>query len=230
MLVRLTVLVSTAVFLIAGAPALAIEKTTIGNAKTVVRTVTGSFEGDLRQLTLRDDVYHNELIETGKMSATELIFLDETRLTIGPNARMTLDRFVFDPDPKKAAFVMTATKGVFRFVTGKLPKQSYRIHTPAATIGIRGTIFTIVALPLASFARDGRIAVNITVEEGEAEVTNCLGARVVLNRPGMSTTISGAAGGSCSAPTRPGVQPARYSIHVERLGFPSRTPKDPTGR
>ena len=215
---RLTVLVSTAILLIAGAPAHAVEKTTIGNAKTIVRTVTGSFEGDLRQLTLRDDVYHNEVIETKNQSATEIIFLDETALTLGPNARMSLDRFVYDTDPKKATFVMTATRGAFRFVSGKMSKKAYVIHTPSATIGIRGTILTIVALPLEALGRSGEFAVNITVEEGAAEVTNCSGERVVLDRPGMSTTITGSPGGTCSAPTPPGIQPARFSSHLGSLG------------
>jgi hypothetical protein len=212
---------------VAGVTAHAIEKVTVGNTKTVVRTVTGSIEGDLRRLKMRDDIYHNELITTGKGSATEIKFLDETTLTLGPNAEMTLDRFVFDPDPKKSAFVMTAAKGAFRFVSGKLPKKSYIIHTPSATIGIRGTILTIVALPLASLGRNGGFVVNITVESGEAEVTNCDGQRVVLDRPGMSTTISGVLGGPCSTPTSPSIQPARFATHVGvldalRKGLPDR--------
>ncbi len=81
---------------------------------------------------------------------------------------MTLDRFVFDTDPNKAAFVMTAARGALRFVSGKMPKKSYVIHTPSATIGIRGTILTIVTLPLESMGRIGVFAVNITVEKGEA--------------------------------------------------------------
>lgn len=218
MFAKLIALTLGAFLLVAAADAVAVEKVTIGNTKTVVRTVTGTLEKDKRRIELRDDVYHNEVIETRNQSATEIIFLDETTLTLGPNARMSLDRFVYDTDPKKATFVMTATRGAFRFVSGKMSKKAYVIHTPSATIGIRGTILTIVALPLEAFGRSGEFAVNITIEEGAAEVTNCTGERVVLDRPGMSTTITGLSGGACSAPTPPGVQPARFSSQLDSLG------------
>ena len=218
MLDKLTALALSFLLVMAVTDAVAIEKVTIGNTKTVVRTVTGTLEKDKRRIELRDDVYHNEVIETKNQSATEIIFLDETTLTLGPNARMSLDRFVYDTDPKKGTFVMTATRGAFRFVSGKMAKKAYVIHTPSATIGIRGTILSIVALPLEAFGGSGAFVVNITVEEGVAEVTNCSGERVVLDRPGMSTTITGLSGGACSAPTPPGVQPARFSSQLDSLG------------
>ncbi len=227
---KLTALMLTTILALAAADARAIEKLTIGNTKTVVRTVTGTLEGDLRRLHLRDDVYHNEIIKTGARSATEIIFVDETRILIGPNAQMTLDRFFFDPDPNRAAFVMTAIKGVFRFASGTLPKQSYEIRTPSATIGIRGTVLTIVALPLLSGGRADVFAVNITVESGEAEVVNCLGERVVLSRPGSSTTISGAPGGGCSAPSPPAAQPARFAALVSGMENLLKARRSPTGR
>jgi hypothetical protein len=94
------------------------DQITIGNTKVVVKTVIGTFEGELRVLELQDDVYHNELIETEVESATKLVFLDETTLTLGPDSSVVLDRFVFDPDPSKASLVMTATKAIFRFASG----------------------------------------------------------------------------------------------------------------
>ncbi len=194
----------------AGTQAHAIEKVTVGNAKVIVKTVTGTYEADLRRLKLLDDVYHNEAIETGEQSATELIFLDETKLALGPNSSMTLDRFVYDPDPDKASFVMTATAGVFRFVSGKLPKKSYEIRTPTATIGIRGTVFTVVVLP-----SDGVGAkVNISVEEGVAEITSCRGQHVSLDHSRPSTTIFPSADGTCSAPTTPGPRPPEFATLV----------------
>ena len=154
------------------------DQITIGNTRVVVRTVIGTFEGDLRVLALEDDVYHNELIETEQESATKLIFLDETTLTLGPESSVVLDRFVYDPDPSKASLVMTATKGIFRFASGKLPKNAYRLHTPAATIGIRGTVleFAIEAPERAG----GQAIVRIALHDGEATVGDCRGEEMVL--------------------------------------------------
>ena len=154
------------------------DQITIGNTRVVVRTVIGTFEGDIRTLALEDDVYHNELIETEQESATKLIFLDETTLTLGPESSVVLDRFVYDPDPSKASLVMTATKGIFRFASGKLPKNAYRLHTPAATIGIRGTVLELAIEPAGGAA--GQAVVKIALQEGEATIGNCRGEEVVL--------------------------------------------------
>jgi hypothetical protein len=206
------------VLAIASVQAHAVEKVTVGNAKVIVKTVTGTFEADLRQINLLDDIYHNEVVETGDASATELVFLDETKLALGPNSSLVLDRFVYDPDPDKASFVMTATAGVFRFVSGKLPKKSYEIHTPTATIGIRGTVLSIVVIPGNPDKMGIGPIVNVTVEQGVAEITSCGGEHVALVRSGQSTTISGTADGTCSAPTLPGPQPSIFATLVSESG------------
>jgi hypothetical protein len=155
------------------------EQITIGNTRVVVRTVIGTFEGDLRVLALEDDVYHNELIETEQESATKLIFLDETTLTLGPESSVVLDRFVFDPDPSKGSLVMTATKGIFRFASGKMPKNAYRLHTPAATIGIRGTVLEFAIAP--PERPGGQASVRIALHEGETTIGDCRGEELVLH-------------------------------------------------
>ena len=209
MIKMLSAVAAIGLFAFANGQAIAVEKTTIGNARIVVKTVTGILETELRHIQLLDDIYHNELIETGDESSTEFVFLDETKLALGPNSSLVLDRFVFDPASDTGSFVMTATAGVFRFVSGKLPKKSYEIHTPTATIGIRGTVFTFVIIPAES---DGTpVKVNITVEEGVAEITSCLGKQVSLVRPGASTTVSMNGDGTCAAPTPPGAQPAEFA-------------------
>jgi hypothetical protein len=163
------------------------DQITIGNTRVVFRTVIGNFEGDIRTLALEDDVYHNELIETDQESATKLIFLDETTLTLGPESSVVLDRFVYDPDPTKASLVMTAAKGIFRFASGKLPKNAYRLHTPAATIGIRGTVLDFAIEP--ADRAGGQAVVKIALQEGEAMVGDCRGKQLVLEA-GQSIELS----------------------------------------
>jgi hypothetical protein len=201
MIKKLLAVTAIGLFALANNPAMAVEKTTIGNARTVVKTVTGSIDAETRNIRLLDDIYHNEVIETGDESATEFVFLDETKLALGPNSSLVLDRFVYDPDSDTGSFVLTATAGVFRFVSGKLPKNAYEIHTPTATIGIRGTVFSFVVI---AGGPQGAAKVVVTVEEGVAEITSCLGETVSLARPGASTTISMNSDGTCTTPTGPG--------------------------
>lgn len=167
----------------------AAEETTIGNAITIVRTVMGVRDADVRQLKLADDVYHNEVIETKEESATELVFLDETKLALGPNSKLTLDSFVYDPDPDKSSFVATATKGVFRFVTGNLPKKAYTIHTPTATIGVRGTAFRLTVQPVIRGPGSGNSIVELVLEDGAADIVACKGQRALLVQDGAAKII-----------------------------------------
>src|SRR5882757_7685148 len=99
-----------------------------------------------RILRVGIDVQASEIITTKANDRAHLVFLDGTSLTVGPNAQLTVDKFVFDPDTKKGELAINATKGVFRLVGGKISKAApINITTPSSTIGIRGgiTVFTV---------------------------------------------------------------------------------------
>ncbi|HKT19503.1 MAG TPA: FecR domain-containing protein [Stellaceae bacterium] len=116
----------------------------IGTTIVVVRTVTGTLETQTRQLVIHDDVAQNEVISTAPDAASEIEFVDGTKLSLGPRAKVVLDKFVFDPDPAKGKFYMTVSEGVFRFATGHMDHQSYAITTPNGTLGVRGTEFNFI--------------------------------------------------------------------------------------
>jgi len=190
-------------FLACALNASAEERITVGNTFTVVRTVMGTLDANMRQLKLADDIYHNELIETGDGSATEVVFIDETKLALGPNSSIVLDKFVYDPRPDQSSFVATATKGVFRFVTGNLPKSSYTIHTPTATIGIRGTIFSLAVLPQQTTDGSQSYLVRFSLEEGAADISGCGTDAIHLEAPGEAVTLSSIGNGVCSSKLSP---------------------------
>lgn len=190
-------------FLAGASNADAEERITVGNTFTVVRTVIGTLDADMRQLKLADDIYHNELIETEDGSATEVVFIDETKLALGPNSSIIIDKFVYDPSPDQSSFVATATKGVFRFVTGNLPKKSYTIHTPAATIGIRGTVFSLVVLPQQTTDGSESSLVRFTLEEGAADISGCGADAIHLEAPGDVVTLHSIGNGVCNSKLSP---------------------------
>src|SRR6476661_9283133 len=53
-----------------------------------------------RVLRIGIDVQANELITTNANDRAHLVFLDGSSLTVGPNAQLTIDKFVFDPSTK----------------------------------------------------------------------------------------------------------------------------------
>ena len=94
-----------------------------------------------RILRIGIDVQANELITTAANDRAHLVFIDGSSLTVGPNARLTIDRFVFDPSTQKGDLAINASKGVLRLVGGKISKNTpITITTPSSTIGIRGGI------------------------------------------------------------------------------------------
>src|SRR4051794_33532928 len=117
---------------------------TIGGAGAGQRGGSGQLSGSPRAIAPRGDVHQNETIRTGAARSAELGFVDQTRLAVGASAAVKLDRFVFDPDRGARSVVLTATKGVARFVTGAGPSAVYQVRTPHATIGVRGTEFEVM--------------------------------------------------------------------------------------
>jgi hypothetical protein len=144
-----------------------------------------------RVLRIGIDVQANELVTTNAADRAHLVFLDGTAITIGPNARLTIDKFVYDPDTKKGDLAITAAKGVFRLVGGKISKtNAITVTTPSSTIGIRGGI-TILKVTgnetLAAFIFGTRLTVT------------ALGQTQTITRPGYQILVS--AGSAPGAPT-----------------------------
>jgi hypothetical protein len=194
-LVRATLLGVTALSLF-GAPF------TIGDAAAKVG-VTSATDGDPlgkppteaeRVLRIGIDVQANELITTNANDRAHLVFLDGSSLTVGPNAQLTIDKFVFDPSTKTGELAINASKGVLRLVGGKISKgQPITITTPSSTIGIRGgiTILDVQARKTDSTFVFGK---DMTVRGGgQTQVATRPGSMIVTNfgsPPGMPTLLA----------------------------------------
>jgi hypothetical protein len=107
-----------------------------------------------------DFVYKGDIVQTETDGKVGLVFLDGTALNVLPNARMTLDEFVYDPNGKWNSSLFNLVKGSFTFVGGKMAKTGgLRVNTPTATMGIRGTSSHII------IAEDGTVKFSTLVEE-----------------------------------------------------------------
>ena len=112
--------------------------------------VTSATEGDPtgkppmdaeRILRVGIDVVADEVITTNEKDRAHLVFLDGTSLTVSPNARLKIDRYVYDPASQTGSIGVTAAQGVFRLVGGKISKSNeITVNTPSATLGLRGGI------------------------------------------------------------------------------------------
>ncbi|MCC7049533.1 MAG: FecR domain-containing protein [Alphaproteobacteria bacterium] len=90
-----------------------------------------------------EPIFLGNAIKSGADAGMQILLLDETTFTIGPNSELTIDEFVFDPKTSVGKVSASVAKGVFRFVTGKVARDqpaNMQVKLPAGTIGIRGTI------------------------------------------------------------------------------------------
>lgn len=115
-------------------------------------------------------------------------FVDDSKLRMTEHTRIVIDNVVFDDDPSKSDLAMTFAQGTARFISGELGrvnKENVRLRTPTASIGIRGTDFTVTVDELGQTLVVLLPDVN-GVSSGEIIVSTMAG-EVVLNEPFQAT-------------------------------------------
>jgi hypothetical protein len=163
----------------------------IGAANSVSDEVQGVLPGQQDILKPGSKVFHDEIVRTNQKSLAQLLFLDNSSLSVATSSEVKLDKFVYDPNQHTGQVVLNATRGVFRFVAGAQDPKSYSIKTPAATIGVRGTIVNV------SYSNGGLI---VQLEEGSAYITTPDGHEYDITTPGWGFVVS--ADGTVTGPEK----------------------------
>jgi ferric-dicitrate binding protein FerR (iron transport regulator) len=145
---------------------------TIGVAASV-KPNAESVAGETSQtLSPGSQLRANEKVRTGNRGQADLVFIDNTNLTVGPTSEVLLDKFVYDPTGSSGKVVLNATRGTFRFITGKQDHRVYAVSTPYGTLGVRGTVVRVDVLdPAEKKRRRDKCDVRVTVDQGEGEFT-----------------------------------------------------------
>jgi len=100
--------------------------------------------GSIEQLAIGANVVRNEKISTFNKGQVQLIFADQSTLTLGENSEIVIDEFVYDPDKQAGNMTATVTTGVLRYVGGKISKKSdVSFLTPSGVVTVRGGIALI---------------------------------------------------------------------------------------
>ncbi len=87
-------------------------------------------------------VYFEEQIISGVDSGMQLMLLDKTTFTVGPDSQIVIDEMVYDPSGDNSSLAVSVAQGAFRYLSGEIGKrnpQNVTINTPNGSIGIRGT-------------------------------------------------------------------------------------------
>jgi hypothetical protein len=147
-------------------PATAQEPVKVGQAEIIRNEVVNVGEARLIPINIGDVVVRDEIVRTSADSDARIGLVDDTKLTLGPGSTLKIDRAVYSGETSYKQITIRLTSGAFRFITGHSDKKSYKIETPFASIGVRGTILDIQVLPNQTL---------VSLQDGQASV--CAGAQ-----------------------------------------------------
>ncbi|MEM6623434.1 MAG: FecR domain-containing protein [Pseudomonadota bacterium] len=156
----------------------------IGSVAAVNRDMSGTPPGaERRDLLLGNVVVAEELVQTSTIGSGQLMFLDQTTLTVAPSSNIVLDSYVYDPDQQTGEMAISIARGTLRFIGGRISKTTdVEVTTPNATIGIRG------GMVLIEVTEDGTTRVIITAGE-YVTILDQNGRRIILSRQNAMAEI-----------------------------------------
>jgi hypothetical protein len=149
------------------------------------------------QVVSGESIFLQDAIKSGTRSGMQILLLDQTVFTIGPESELVIDEFVYDPKTNAGKLGAEITKGVFRFVSGKIAHEKpddMTVKLPAGTLGVRGTM---VAGRVDEVKKSSRLvllgegAENDLKAPAGAFVACNAGVCVQVSRPGYGTVIEG---------------------------------------
>lgn len=177
---------------VGAAPAL----TTIGAAAAVHGRVSAVAPGAPvgRILSSGKPLFLNDHVTTNAVGRLQVLLADETIFTLGPDADMVLDKFVYDPATGAGKVAARIEKGAFRFVSGKIARrhpEDMAVRLKVGAIGIRGTV--VVGETGASGStviNAGAGPDNDADERPSAISVSNAGRSVLVTSPGEGVTVA----------------------------------------
>ncbi len=121
----------------------------VGTAGAVNPAARSTAPGSgVRVIEIGSRVVHRERVQTSDQGSIQLVFVDKTSMSIGPNSDLVIDEFVYDPNAGTGRMAATLAKGALRFVGGNTSHTGgANIATPTTTLGIRGGVATVQHRP-----------------------------------------------------------------------------------
>ena len=134
----------------------------VGEIKFVRGDVTiQSSTGETRKAARDDELMQNDLVVTGGASIAVIQLIDDSRMTLRPYSSFRVNQIDLGEDGNDQSAVLNLLRGGLRLVTGLIGLQNpagYRLSTPVATIGIRGTEFNSRICAADCAAEESRLA------------------------------------------------------------------------
>jgi hypothetical protein len=118
----------------------------IGQIKTVMGAVQIIRNHVEQPAQVGDLLEEADTIATGTNSSVGITFIDNSRFSIGPNSRIALTQFRFDPTTHEGDFLTEMQHGTLAVISGRIANHApdaMKVRTPTAILGVRGTQFLV---------------------------------------------------------------------------------------
>ena len=128
------------------APAAAQQPVAAGHIKTVTGTAYVVRGQSTTPVKPGDAIFASDTLRTAADGAVGVTMRDDTRLSLGPNSEVRVDRYVYAPGEGGLGMVLKFMRGVAVYVSGRMAKlapDSVRLEAPSAIVGVRGTTVAI---------------------------------------------------------------------------------------
>ena len=168
---------------IVGAGVAVADTASVGAVDKVQAEVAATQAGQTRALGVNSGIYFRDRCQSGEGARLQATLKDQTQLTLGENATLVIDEFVYDPVRSHGELSLRVVKGAFLYVGGRIEGEArakVRILTPVAALGVRGT--TVWGGPIDK-------GYGVIVLNGEATVTGRRGT--VTLKQGQGTMLFG---------------------------------------
>ena len=124
----------------------------LSNANTDFIGVIGAAVGEIKNqdnesLQNGSKIFFGDTIVSKQNANAQILFIDQTVLTLGEDTEMTIDEFIYDPNSKEGSFVSSVKSGTVKFITGQISKknpENLEIKVPSGSLGARGTEFVVL--------------------------------------------------------------------------------------
>ena len=118
----------------------------IGRIKGAVGDASIEREGESIKPKPGQVLQQSDVLQTGANGRVAATFVDNSRFSAGPNTRVELSKFAYDPTTEEGEFVTSVEKGSLAIISGKIAKSepdAMKVKLPSAILGVRGTRFIV---------------------------------------------------------------------------------------
>lgn len=141
-----SIFASILVFALSASSVAATQEDSAGMVVASRGEVIAMANGGSRELKQGDFVYVKDEILTSARSFAVLQFTDGAKVTVRPDSTLIIEQYLYAGNGEDAA-TLNLVSGGLRVITGAMAKtnpENYKVRTPVALMGVRGTEFSIM--------------------------------------------------------------------------------------